>query len=401
MIRRLRSRSRQPSRRLVASISSVCAIAILGGCRNDLAGPANEISFRTQPRSSSVGAVLAPVQIALFDVFGNPTSGRVTVSINDNRCGARLGGTLTRDAVDGVATFDDLTIDVPESSYRLEARVDRDTIVSVPFEIAGHIGQFLRVTTTLCSKPNDQRDAESLAYLPDDDQFWLGDDDLPSIYHVERQSGSYLGRLDTAAFVAAFPELTLCDDGDGNPATSCSYLSELEILTYDEASGFLYILNTVNDSLTNPPVDRPAIFRLRKESCTGCVTFESWQELPPGHFYTAAATINSELYLAVGESVYAYDYDTNQLMVEDQNGSPLPPAYRSRSTITGLAFDGTSLWVLTSHDLHKAQWSSGTELFKENLANFGIALPKGVEVVGTTVYVVDGDEPHRIYAFRE
>jgi hypothetical protein len=74
---------------------------------------AEKLAFRSNPPGGVVNAALAPVQVELQDAGGNLTAAAdsVTIALGANPNAATLGGTLTRNAVDGVATFDNLTID--------------------------------------------------------------------------------------------------------------------------------------------------------------------------------------------------------------------------------------------------------------------------------------------------
>lgn len=77
-------------------------------------GPAAALRFVQQPEDGTVGVAIAPpVTVELVDALGNPTGAgttAVTVALGQNPSGATLGGTATRNAVGGVATFGDLTV---------------------------------------------------------------------------------------------------------------------------------------------------------------------------------------------------------------------------------------------------------------------------------------------------
>ena len=80
-----------------------------------------------QPTATQTGAVITPaVQVAALDSAGNtdPTfTGAVTLGIAPatGRPGAVLSGTKTVNAVLGVATFSNLSIDSAAANYRLTA----------------------------------------------------------------------------------------------------------------------------------------------------------------------------------------------------------------------------------------------------------------------------------------
>lgn len=91
------------------------------------AGAAAQVAFVTEPADGEGLEPLAPaVQVAVQDAFGNTVTGStasVTLSLaaDASETGATLGGTLSQNASQGIATFPDLTIDVPGTGYRLEA----------------------------------------------------------------------------------------------------------------------------------------------------------------------------------------------------------------------------------------------------------------------------------------
>jgi hypothetical protein len=105
--------------------------------------PANaaQLAFTTQPTASTAGARIAPaVQVTVQDALGNPiadATDAVTVELAANPTGAKLSGTLTRHAVAGVATFEDLSLDQARDDYVLVARAaSLSPATSVKFPIA-------------------------------------------------------------------------------------------------------------------------------------------------------------------------------------------------------------------------------------------------------------------------
>lgn len=114
-------------------------------------GIVSQIVIVTQPPSPSVaGVAMAPaIRVALRDAGGNLTASTnaVTIALNANPTGATLTGTLTKTAVAGVATFDDLKIDKVGEGYTLlvtSPNVGR--VSSGPFNvIAGAAANFVIV----------------------------------------------------------------------------------------------------------------------------------------------------------------------------------------------------------------------------------------------------------------
>lgn len=88
------------------------------------------LTFFAQPPTLIESGALFTTEVQILDVFGNPvpapSGGQVTVAIHDDPAGgAVLGGTLVQ-AVDasGIATFNDLTIDLVGEGFTLQATSD-------------------------------------------------------------------------------------------------------------------------------------------------------------------------------------------------------------------------------------------------------------------------------------
>ena len=87
-------------------------------------GPPTKLAFVTQPPATVEGTVaLSPaVRVAIQDALGSPVPGAtqaVTLALAGNPSGVTLAGTTTVNAVDGIATFADLSVDLPGSGYTL------------------------------------------------------------------------------------------------------------------------------------------------------------------------------------------------------------------------------------------------------------------------------------------
>jgi hypothetical protein len=104
-------------------------------------GVVAKLIFLTPPASTGPLAPLAlkPIQVSLQDAYGNqtPSTNAVTIALGANPGGeAELGGTLTRNAVRGVATFDDLTLDVLAAGYTLVvSSANLPNLTSPPFNV--------------------------------------------------------------------------------------------------------------------------------------------------------------------------------------------------------------------------------------------------------------------------
>jgi ribosomal protein S6E (S10) len=109
---------------------------------NIQAGAATKLAVTVQPSAVASGAAIAPdVQVAVQDALGNTvttSTAAITLAITGGTgtAGALLGGTLTQAAVNGVATFPNLTIDKVGAGYTLTASAGGLTsVTSAPFSV--------------------------------------------------------------------------------------------------------------------------------------------------------------------------------------------------------------------------------------------------------------------------
>src|SRR5437588_170810 len=90
-----------------------------------IAGTATQLAFTVQPSNTVAGAAISPaVQVTALDAAGNPVpsfTGSVTVALGTNPGGSTLSGTTTVAAVNGVASFGDLSANKTGTSYALSA----------------------------------------------------------------------------------------------------------------------------------------------------------------------------------------------------------------------------------------------------------------------------------------
>ena len=112
----------------------------MGAYESAYTAPVKQIAFVQQPTDADVNATISPaVTVQLLDVNGNlvtTATDSVTLSISTNPGGGTLGGTVSVNAVNGVATFNDLSIDAAGTGYTLDASVIGLTnVTSDPFTI--------------------------------------------------------------------------------------------------------------------------------------------------------------------------------------------------------------------------------------------------------------------------
>jgi hypothetical protein len=103
--------------------------------------PPVALLFTVQPTTTRAGTVIVPaVEVTALDSVGQRAAGYhglVTMTLEPNIYGGKLGGTTTVAAVDGVAAFSDLTVNKAGVSYVLRASTAKPplTMISVPFDI--------------------------------------------------------------------------------------------------------------------------------------------------------------------------------------------------------------------------------------------------------------------------
>src|SRR2546426_693857 len=103
-------------------------------------GTATQFAFTQQPSATVAGATISPaVQVTAVDPGGNPVptfTGSITVALGNNPGGSTLGGTTPVAAVNGVATFADLSLNKTGTGYTLTASARRLTpATSTAFDI--------------------------------------------------------------------------------------------------------------------------------------------------------------------------------------------------------------------------------------------------------------------------
>jgi hypothetical protein len=87
---------------------------------------ADHLLFVQPPTDTAAGQTISPgVMVAVVDQFGNivtsDNSDTITLTIGNNPSGGRLSGRLTVTVVNGIATFNDLVIDLAGDGYTLHA----------------------------------------------------------------------------------------------------------------------------------------------------------------------------------------------------------------------------------------------------------------------------------------
>ena len=139
---------------LTAAASSAFAITPAAAAR---------LAFVTAPGAATAGAAFDPaVQVELVDAYGNRTASTATVEmgLGSNPGNATLNGTRSVAAVNGVATFSNLSINVAAQGYTLQATsAGLASVTSGAFNVASATVASLAFTT----QPGETPAAEALS----------------------------------------------------------------------------------------------------------------------------------------------------------------------------------------------------------------------------------------------
>jgi len=145
---------------LLAAFALAAALAACGGASSSgtftAPPPSNPLTlkFDAQPSSGLAGQAMT-VKVSVRDASGHASgAGNVTLALGTNPAGSALVGTVTRAAVNGVATFDDLVIVKAGQGYTLTAN-----------------GQGMTPATS---------DAFSLSYSMDENETVVNSNDTPA-----------------------------------------------------------------------------------------------------------------------------------------------------------------------------------------------------------------------------
>ncbi|HMA42304.1 MAG TPA: hypothetical protein VKP10_19735 [Gemmatimonadales bacterium] len=127
-------------------------------------GAADHLAYRVQPSNATALSPITPqIEVTALDAFGNVANytGNVTMSINANPGSGTLGGTKTKAAAAGVATFSDLSINNAGVGYTLDATASptlatSSTVTSNAFDITVSTSNHLVFASQPTSTAADQ-----------------------------------------------------------------------------------------------------------------------------------------------------------------------------------------------------------------------------------------------------
>jgi uncharacterized repeat protein (TIGR01451 family) len=126
----------------------------IGAYETDASVAAPSLAFTTQPGNGTAGSPISPQPVLEKRLAGGGRdtayNGTVTIQLANNPSGATLGGTTTVNAVSGVATFTNLSLDKSGTGYTLAAQAGSTSAISQAFNItAGGGGTQAHLAITL------------------------------------------------------------------------------------------------------------------------------------------------------------------------------------------------------------------------------------------------------------
>ncbi len=216
------------------------------------------------------------------------------------------------------------------------------------------------------------RDAESLQYVPINNSLWITDDDSHHIYEMD---------LTTHEIKNVFNDVDLGTFTNGEIQDHCeNHLGacDIESVAYDKNNDTLYIF-------TGEAPGDPAIFKLTRSDSNSSFKLSDYRLLN-GIEYPATTFINNDFIVASVNSLYSYDFDTNQTSQTQLYTTP-------KGKIVGLAYDNNSstLWVTTSDfELLKVNWLTKETEAIYNMRDNGVYDPRGIELINNKLYILEG-----------
>jgi hypothetical protein len=176
------------------------------------------LAFVQVPTDVPTGDVITPpVTVQILDDFGNPLADNatdVTVALTTPG-GATLGGTLTQTAINGIATFDDLTVDTADTGYSLDASSGAlGPVTSDTFDVVAPAATSLAfgVQPTGAHTGDTIAPSVTVEVLDQDGQLLASDSSTSVVIALTTAGGATLGGTLTrvaSAGVATFNNLTV------------------------------------------------------------------------------------------------------------------------------------------------------------------------------------------------
>lgn len=247
-------------------------------------------------------------------------------------------------------------------------------------------------TTPFTGTSSSMHDGEGSAFVANDpahpniggtDSLWLAEDNGKAIWEINPSTGQLKSSVQDATWQATKQYNAGTDSGTG-PTAGANRDPDLEALAYDKVNDTLYAFS---GKCCKSGV-LPTAYRLKRG---GDNTFhpDSYQPLPAGSDYTAAAWHpgDHKVYVGVSKDIRTYDYATNA------SGSTFQLS--GVSGIYGMSFsdDGNDLFIANSSvKLLRANWNTKALMtgWSIDLKPFGMKDSRAVELINDQFYVLDG-----------
>src|SRR5437870_734482 len=400
-----------------AAVLSVASL-LLSTCARDVTAPPapTQLAFLQQPENLLAGHQFSQtVKVRADDAHGNKVAsfrGNVTVALANNPGGATLSGTTTVAAVDGIATFSDLSLDKTGAGYTLTASASGGALVaptSAAFDVAPGPATQLEFTVEPTTATAGTALAPSLRVTALD----AAENLVPTFtgnvtvaFGGTSGEGSTLGGTTTVAAVngvATFGDLTVSQTGTGYWFTaSATGLARAASSVFDVTAGAATQLvfsteprTTVADHQISPAVKVRALDALGNPvpSFTGSVSIAAGNN-PGGSTLGGTTTVVAVNGVASFADLSANKTGTNYWLTATATG--LSRATSNAFTITAgtateLVFGTEPGTTVANHQISPAVKVRALDAFGNIAAGFtgavGVALgsnPGGATFSGTT-----------------
>ncbi len=223
-------------------------------------GNGTQLAVTTQPPGSVTPGTPFGLTVADEDsagVIDTSFNGTVTLSLGSNPGGSTLGGTLTATAVDGVATFSNLTLNNGVAGYTLQATAGGlSTATTSPFNVTGNAPSvFASGNTAHYTAGGPAVAVDSGLTVSSQDADLTG----ASMQITNVQAGDTLNFTSQNHITGSYSSGTLTLSGS---ATLAQYQTALDSVTFSNATNSSTVARSitvvVDDSLATPTTSNPA-----------------------------------------------------------------------------------------------------------------------------------------------
>ena len=213
-------------------------------------------------------------------------------------------------------------------------------------------------------------DGESLLYISANNSLWITDDSNHAVYEIDMTTKE-IKTIFTDEDLGIFaPDI---QDECNNHIGAC----DIESIAYDENNDTFYIF--VGKSYSTP-----AVFKLTRNDINEQFVLNDYRKLD-GIEYPATQFIDGDFIVSIGEKLYLYDFETNQVIGNALYEIP------TTGSIVGLAYQEDILWITTlKFELLKVNWQTKELEASYNMNDNGVYDPRGLEIINSKLYILDG-----------